>query len=115
MNPATVPSKKCRLCRQVPVAEFWDVCPDCTRRVEHPRAGDGCTVSVGSDDYPATVMRVTAHTIVVRWDREHGRGLTTPGAGGKEMRFVKNGKGRWVHRSYRLSLGARSSHRDPHF
>jgi hypothetical protein len=48
MIPEATAPEKCRLCRQAPVAEFWDVCQDCTRRVEHPQAGDGCTVSVGS-------------------------------------------------------------------
>jgi len=115
MIPATVPYEKCRFCRQADVPELGDACSDCKRRINCPEAGDGCAVEIGSDTYPATVLRVTAHTIVVRWDKEHGRGLTTPGAGGREMRFVKNRHGRWVHRSYRLSLGARSSRRDPSF
>lgn len=105
---------KCWSCNLAPVAEHGDHCADCKRRIEHPQSGDGCAVQIGSDTYPATVLRVTAHTIVVRWDRQHGH-LTRPGLGGREMRFVKNAKGQWVHRSYLLSLGARASHRDPSF
>ncbi len=109
-------NEKCWSCRQVPVAEFGAVCADCVRRKEHPQAGDGCSVRIGSDVYPATVVRVTTHTIVVGWDREHGRGLVTPaGRADKQMRFVKNGRGQWVHTSYRLQLGARESYRDPSF
>jgi hypothetical protein len=114
VNPVTV-SPKCRFCHLVEVAEYWEVCSECHRRVDHPQVGDGCAVAIGSDVYPATILRVTSHTIVVRWDREHKGGLTTPGAGGREMGFVKNRHGRWVHRSYLLSLGSRMSYRDPSF
>ncbi len=112
--PETVVYEKCRYCRQADVPELGDACSACKERINCPKIGDGCAVEIGSDTYPATVVRVTPHTIVVRWDAEHGRGLTTSGAG-RKMRFVKNGQGRWVHRSYLLSLGVRASRRDPSF
>ncbi len=114
MTPETVVYEKCRYCRQADVPELGDACSACKERINCPKIGDGCAVEIGSDTYPATIVRVTPHTLVVRWDREH-RHLTVPAAGGKEMRFVKNGRGAWVHRSYRLSLGARGSYQDPHF
>jgi hypothetical protein len=106
---------KCRSCRLASVVEPGDRCAECTRRVEQPAAGDGCAIQIGSDLYPATVSRVTRHTIVAQWDREHGGGLMTIEADGRQMRFVRNRRGQWVHRSYLLSLGARASHRDPSF
>lgn len=105
---------KCWSCHQADVLEPGDYCADCKRRMEHPAAGDGCSILIGSDTYPATVLRVTPHTIVVGWDKEHRGGLTTPGVG-KEMRFFKDKGGHWGHRSYQLVLGARASHRDPSF
>ena len=86
----------------------WDGRKDIDRR---PRPGAPATIQVGSDQYPATVVRVTAHTVVVLFDGEDGNINRHP-----QIVFRLHGD-TWRNRarSYHLTIGERIEHMYPNF
>ncbi len=86
----------------------WDGRKDIDRQ---PRPGAPATIQVGSDQYPATVVKVTPHTVVVLFDGEDGNINRHPQI---VFRLLK---GTWRNRvhSYMLTIGERIKHIDPDF
>ena len=84
------------------------------------------TICIGSDRYPATVVKVSPSGKTVRVREDHAtrvdnRGYTemqdwtfSPDPEGREMtfRFTKRG---WTQGCYRLVVGRRDRYNDPHF
>lgn len=76
-----------------------------------PRPGAPATISVGSDQYPATVVKVTAHTVVALLDGEEGNVNRHP-----QIVFrLQNGSWRNKAHSYYLTIGERIKYMDPEF
>lgn len=100
-----------------------------------PRVNDPCTISIGSDSYPGTVVGTTyfvsgakkglVRKLVVQEDDarvvsgsafdgsaqyEYTRNST-----GRRWEFRRNHAGNFQDGSYRCTVGHRRKHRDPHF
>lgn len=81
----------------------------------HFAPGDGATVTIGSDCYPATIISVTRCRIVVRRDRVARANLFLPDAEGETFAFRITKWGKWKSGSFRLRPGERYAYTDPHF
>ncbi len=100
-----------------------------------PKVGDGATISIGSDRYPATIIAVTlkAHGPVVtvqrdRMSRTDSNGQSedqaytfTPNPAAKLETYSLRRDGTWrvfagnPRDGHRLTIGGRSAYLDPHF
>lgn len=86
--------------------------------------GQPATIHIGSDCYPATVIKVTSRTVVVQEDsatRTDTRGISEQ----QDYRYERDLQGKttrfyWMKHGYRngpyvLTLGERRMYRDPSF
>jgi hypothetical protein len=90
-----------------------------TRGAQLPTPGMGATLSVGSDEYPVTITRVSesGKTVWFRKDRVYGGKLFTPNPDNPERRasLRKDGVYREHAKCGTLAIGTRGCYSDPSF
>jgi hypothetical protein len=95
-------------------------CSDCQLARPVPVVGMGCTYSIGSDQYPVTIVAIerNGRAIVVTRDRAVGPNMFLVNPEGKRETFTLRGTGRYQGKGNNytwLTLGRRTYSLDPGF
>lgn len=124
MNAATQTNSTCKHCNAdlgYVSTEHWDrfcsnACETAFRtNVANFKIGDGASIQIGSDCYAGTIIKITARTMTVQYDRVHKGTLFTADPNGETMTFRVSKHGNWKNGNFFMRPGRRFHDMDPSF